>query len=186
MASRCGKSHLGVHIGAIHVNLSPVVVYDVRHFPDCRFKYPVCGRVGYHEGRQRITVLLSLGHQVRPVDISLFIAVHDHHLHAGHGCTGGIGAMCRGGDQHHIAEGLVPAFMIFADHQQSGIFTCRAGIGLEGYFLHTGGGFQENRQVMEQLVVALGLIEWHEGVQVAELGPAHRQHFNGRVQFHGA
>jgi len=51
---RIGKPHLGVHVGAVHVYLSAVLVNKLRNLPDRGFKYPMGGRIGDHQCSQPV------------------------------------------------------------------------------------------------------------------------------------
>src|SRR5690606_19246569 len=47
-AAGAAKSHLGVHVGAVHVNLAAVRVHDGAYFADALFEHAVGGGVGGH------------------------------------------------------------------------------------------------------------------------------------------
>ena len=50
--ARAGQSNLRIHIGAIHVNLTAMVVDDGANFPDALFKHAVRAGISHHERGQ--------------------------------------------------------------------------------------------------------------------------------------
>ena len=73
-----------VHVRAIDVDLTAVLMHDVADFGYAGFKHTVRGRIGDHQRSQMVTVLFGFGAQIIHVDIAFIIARHDHHLHIGH------------------------------------------------------------------------------------------------------
>ena len=47
--ARATEADLGVHVGAVHVNLAAVAVYDFANFANRCFENTVCGRVCHHQ-----------------------------------------------------------------------------------------------------------------------------------------
>ena len=82
--SRTGQSHLGVHIGPVHINLSAVLMHHIDDLQDVVFKNPVGGRVGDHDGSKVTAVDLSQFFKVGCVNIAFIVTVHHLDLHAGH------------------------------------------------------------------------------------------------------
>lgn len=48
--ARAAESHLGIHIGSIHIDLSAMCMDDLADASHIRFEDPVSRRVGQHEG----------------------------------------------------------------------------------------------------------------------------------------
>ena len=79
-----GDAHQGVQVGPVHVHLAAVAVNDVADLDDALFEDAVGGRVGHHECRQGVRMLLGLGFQVIDVDVPFVVAGDHHHLHPRH------------------------------------------------------------------------------------------------------
>ncbi len=89
---------------------------------DLCFKDTVCAGISDHDSCQVGAVLLTLGLQVGHVDVALRITCCNHNLHAHHLRTGGVGAVCTGGNETNIAMPLTLGFVKSFDHQQACIF----------------------------------------------------------------
>ena len=103
-----GKPYLGIHVGTVHIHLSAVTVYDLRHLFDAALEDTVRGGVGDHESRQPLLMFFGQAGQRVHVDVTPLVTIDHHHLHAGHHRAGGVGAVSRRGDQHHITLRLAP------------------------------------------------------------------------------
>ncbi|MND54634.1 hypothetical protein D3C80_456970 [compost metagenome] len=150
------------------------------------FEHAVGRRVGDHQCGEVLAVLDGFGTQVVDVDVAAGVTGGHHHAHAGHVGGGRVGAVGRGRDQADIAAGVATALVVSANGQQAGVFTLGAGIGLQRHGVIAGGGAEHRFQLVGQLLVALALLSRCERVQVAELGPGHRNHFAGGIELHGA
>jgi hypothetical protein len=74
-----GDPEEGVQVGAVDVDLPAVVVDDVADLSHRGLEHAVGRRVGDHQRRQVLAVLLGLPPQVDDVDVALVIGVdHDH------------------------------------------------------------------------------------------------------------
>ena len=82
--SRRSQAHLGVHVGAVHVDLASELVDDGGGLLYSGFKHTVGRRVGHHHSSQRLFVLLGLGAQVGKVDVSVHVAANYYNIHTGH------------------------------------------------------------------------------------------------------
>ena len=184
--ARIGQAHLGVHIGAVHVDLSARVVYGVHDFADAAFEHPVRRGIGHHQAAQLRTVLLGLGFEVLHVDVAVGVARHGDDLHARHGGRRGVGAVGRCRDQHNVAVALSAALVVGADHHQPRVLARRARIGLQ----RRGREARDRRQIVfqlrDQLHVTLSLIRRGEGVHVLEAGQRKGLHERRGVELHGA
>ncbi|MPN45563.1 hypothetical protein SDC9_193130 [bioreactor metagenome] len=76
--SRVGQSDLRIHIGAVHINLTAVFVYDAAHFFDTDFENSMCRRIGNHTAQQNILVLYGFFFPVVQIHVAVFVAFHHH------------------------------------------------------------------------------------------------------------
>ncbi|MNX63641.1 hypothetical protein D3C86_946460 [compost metagenome] len=81
-----------------------------------------------------------------------------------------------------LAAGLV----VLLDGKQTSVFALGAGVRLHADGVITCHLHQPVFEVCQQQLVTLGLGQRGEGVQLAELGPGHRDHLGGGVELHGA
>ena len=100
---RPAQPDLGVHVGAVHVNLPAVVVDDPADAAHALFEHAMSGRVRDHQRGQILTVLLGLGFQIAEINVAALVAGHGHHVEPGHDRAGRIGAMRRRWDETHVA-----------------------------------------------------------------------------------
>ncbi len=98
-----GQADLGVHVRAVHVDLSAAIVHDLADPPDLLLEHAMGGRIGDHEGGQPILVLVRLPLEIGKIHVALFIARDHDHPEARHDGGGGVGPMRRHGDEAHIA-----------------------------------------------------------------------------------
>ena len=100
---RARQTHLRVHVGAVHVHLTAVLMDDVADGADLVLEYAMGGRVRNHQARQVVAMFGGLPSEIVDIDIAVRRGGDDDHAHAGHGGAGGIGAVggCR--DQHDVA-----------------------------------------------------------------------------------
>ena len=155
--ARTGQADLGVHVGAIHVDLTAVGMNDAANFGNLLFKDAVGGGVSDHERGQVGAVLFGLGAQIGQVHIAILITLGDHHIHARHDRAGGVGAMRRRGNETDGAMALPLRLVIGTNHQQSGIFALGTGVGLQRGGGKAGDLGQPTFQAAEHLLVAGGL-----------------------------
>ncbi len=104
------EADLGVHVGAVHVDLAAVVVDDAADFLDGFFEDAVGGGIGDHERGEFVSVGFGLGLEVGDVDVALLVAGDGDDLHAGHDGAGGVGAVGGGGDEADVAVAFAAAF----------------------------------------------------------------------------
>ena len=76
------QADLGVHVGAVHVNLAAVFVDDIADVFDARFEHAMRAGVGDHDGGEIFLVLFCLFLQVGHVDIAVIVAGDRHHFQA--------------------------------------------------------------------------------------------------------
>ena len=131
IGTRPTEAHLGIEIGAIEIHLATVGMHQVTDAANPRFKHPMGGGIGDHQGRQSVGMLRHAGGEIRLIDVAIFITGHRHHLQAGHDGTGWIGAMGTRGNQANRAMCIPAGEVPGADDQKTGVFTLGAGIGLK-------------------------------------------------------
>ena len=73
-----------------------------------------------------------------------------------------------------------------ADHQQSGVFALRPGVGLQGNTGETRDFRKPILQLLKDGLVTARLAERRERMDAAEFRPGDREHFRSRVQLHRA
>ena len=142
--------------------------------------------VGDHQAAQLRRVLFGLGFEVLHVDVALFVARHRDDLHTCHRGRGGVRAVGRRGDQHHVAVALPAALVVGADDHQSRVLARCARIGLQRAGCQAGDRRQVLFQPGDQVHIALGLVGRGEGVHVLEAGQRQRLHERRGVELHGA
>ena len=183
---RAREPHLCVHVGAVHVHLSAVLVDDVADGADLVLENTMRRGVRDHQAGQAVAMLSGLGPQVRHIDIAVRRRCDDDHAHPCHGGRGGIGAMCRGWYQHHIAVLLAACVMMRTNHHETGVFPLRARVGLERHRRETGDLAERGFHVAHDFGVTLGLVSRDKRMNAAELRPGDRQHLTRRVELHRA
>jgi len=85
-----GEADLRVHVRAVHVNLAAVRVDDFANLADGFLEHAVRGRIGDHQGRQRLFIGFRLSFKVRHIYVSAFVTCDGYDLHASHHRAGGI------------------------------------------------------------------------------------------------
>ena len=181
-----GESHLRVHVRPIHVHLPAATMNNLTNLADFFLEHAVRRRVRHHQATQPIRVLVGFGSQIGQVDVAAFVAFRDHDLHPGHHSRRRVGSMGRAGNQRHVAMRIATVLVPSANRHQAGVFTLCAGIRLHRHGVEAGHFAQPRFQVGNHLLVAFGLVGRRERMDVAELGPGHRNHLGGGIQFHGA
>ena len=112
------EADLGIHVRAVHVNLSTVAVDDVADVFDSRFEHAVRAGVCDHDGGEIFRVLSGLFLQVGDVDVAVIVARNGHHFQSRNYRAGGVGPVRAGGDQADRAVRFIARFVIGANHQQ--------------------------------------------------------------------
>ena len=180
------QSDLSVHVGAVHVDLTTMGMNQLRDFEDRGFEHPVCRRIRDHQGAQVRAVKLCLFSKIVHVNVAVFVATNNDHLHACHDRTGGVGAMRAVGDEAHVSVGFAPRCVVSPDHHQARKFALGSRVGLQG----NAGKSRDFRKVSLELgqhgARATGLVGRTERVKFREGRPRDRNQFRGGVQLHGA
>ena len=160
-----GEADLGIHVGAIHVDLAAVLVDELADVADAGFENAVGGRVGDHQRGEIRRVLDGFLGEIIHIDVARFVAFHADHFHADHhgGCR--VGAVCRDRDEADIAVGVAAGKVVAADREEAGILALRAGIWLQRNSGETGDFGEPAFEACEHFAIALRLVLRHEGVQ---------------------
>src|SRR5690242_11757854 len=122
-----GETDLGVHVGAVHIDLSAVGVDNVANFADGFLEHAVSAGVGDHEAGEVVFVGFRFGLKVGYVNVSVLVTGDGYDTHSGHYSARRVGAMSRAGDQANVSMGLIAGFVIGADGEQSGVFALGTG-----------------------------------------------------------
>ena len=125
------KTDLGIHVRAVHVNLTAVRVHDVANFANRCFENAVRGGIGHHQRGEIACVLIGFGAQIGKIDISIFQTGDRHNFETGHDRTRRVRSVSRCWNQTNIAMRFTPGRVIFADREQPRVFSLRSGIGLQ-------------------------------------------------------
>ena len=126
------KADLRIHVRAVHVNLAAVCMNDFANLSDAFLENAVRGGIGDHQTRRdRFLFASALARRSLTSMLPLRIASDGDDFHPGHDGAGGIGAVSGSRDQANIAMRFATALVIFADHEQAGVFALRTGVGLQ-------------------------------------------------------
>jgi hypothetical protein len=162
---RAGQSNLGIHVGAVHVDLATMFVDDSADLPDLLLEHAVRRRIGHHQRRQIFPVLLGLRPQVRKIDVALAVASGDNDLQARHGRTRRIGSVCRRRNQDNVAVALASRALVGTDGHQAGELPLRTRIRLQRDRREPGDPAECLFELREHLRVPLRLLARDERMQ---------------------
>ena len=90
---RARQPDLRVHVRAVHVDLSAVLMNDRADLLDRVFEHAVRRRVGHHQRRKTIAMLLGLGFEIGDVDVAVRVGRDDDDFESGHHRARGIRAV---------------------------------------------------------------------------------------------
>ena len=120
--ARCRQSNLRVHVGAVQIDLTTVLVNDVAHLLDGLLIHPVGGGVGHHQTGELIPRLGRLGAQVVEIHVAGLVTGGDDHLEPRHLGRGRVGTVGRSRDQADVAMPFTTRLVIFLDGEQTCVF----------------------------------------------------------------
>ena len=120
--ARPAQSHLGVHVGAVHVHLPAGVMHDPADLLDRRFEDAMCGRIRHHQRTQGGAVLRGLRPQIGHVDVAVRVRLYDDDVHPRHDGARGIRPMRRLGNQAGLPMSFAARLVIGANDEQAGEF----------------------------------------------------------------
>ena len=127
-----------VEVGAVEIDLSAMLMHDCADVARAFLEYAMRRRVGEHQRREFLRMLLGLCLEVVDVDVAVVEAAHDDDIHACHGRARRIGAVRGGRDQADRAMRVAARQVIAADGEQSGIFALASGVGLQRHGVEAG------------------------------------------------
>src|ERR1035437_9624325 len=78
---RAGQSYLCIHIGTVHIYLSPVLMNDVAYLLNIFLKNAVSGRICYHQSGQVIPILLDFLLQIFDIYIPFESRIYYNYFH---------------------------------------------------------------------------------------------------------
>jgi len=140
--SRIGQSHLGIHIGSIHIYLCATGMNDVANFLYFCFEDTMCRRISNHQRCQFILIFFSLGTQVIHFYISLFVACTGDGHKSGLYSWRRICSVSWSRNQDFVPMSLTDTFEISTDYTKSCIFSRSTRIGLQAHPCKSGDNFQ--------------------------------------------
>jgi len=85
-----------------------------------------------------------------------------------------------------LAYGLAGGVKVGPNAAKTSVLTVGTAVGLEGDAIKASDLAEVPLELVEEGLVALGLLQGDEGVHVGELGPSDGDHLGGGVQLHGA
>ena len=85
-----------------------------------------------------------------------------------------------------VAVRIAGRSVIVADGEQARIFALAAGVGLQRDRVEAGDLGEHRLELLEELLVALRLLERREGMHEGEAAPGHGDHLGRGVELHGA
>lgn len=98
-----------------------------------------------------------LGPEVLDVDVTLGVALHDHHLHARQDRGRRVRTVSGHGDDAHVAVAITAAAVVPADAQEPGVLALGPGVGLAGAGREAGDLSEVVVQAIDHLLVSLAL-----------------------------
>ena len=182
----CGEADERVQVRAVDVHLAAVLVHDGAEAADARLEHAVRRRIRDHDRGEVRPVRARLGLEIRHVDIAVGIARDHDDAHARHLRRRRVGAVRGRRNEADVPMPFAAARMVRLDDEEPGVFTLRAGVGLQRHGGVTGRGAEHPLEVRDDFAVAFRLIGRREGMQIAELRPRDRNHLGRRVQLHRA
>mmetsp|Transcript_74236 Transcript_74236/g.215090 ORF Transcript_74236/g.215090 Transcript_74236/m.215090 type:complete len:685 (-) Transcript_74236:933-2987(-) len=179
-----GEAELGVHVGAVHVHLSTVVVDDLADLLDVVLEEGARRGVGNHERRQ--AVLVSLAERAELAHVHAPGVVDPLDFHVAHRGRGRVRAMGRPRDDADVALALADALQVLSDDEKAGVLASGAARGLQRASVEARAANEVPLQRLEKLAIAGGLALGSEGVHVGDLRPAARRQGRDGVKLHRA
>ena len=136
--ARTSEADQRVEVGAVEIDLAAMLMNERADVARAFLEHAMRRRVGDHQRREPVGVLLGLRLEVGDVDVAVVEAAHHDDIHARHGRAGRIGAVRRGRDQADGAMRVAARQMIAADGEQPGIFALASGVGLQRHGIEAG------------------------------------------------
>ena len=111
---------------------------------------------------------LRLGGEVGDLDVAGRIAGYRDDLQPGHDGGGRVGAVGGHRNEADVAVRIAGRSVIVADGEQARIFALAAGVGLQRDRVEAGDLGEHRLELLEELLVALRLLERREGMHEGE------------------
>merc|ERR1712054_661659 len=124
--------------GAIHVNLTTILMHDIANFTHGFFVYAMGRWVSDHRARKVITHFFCFSSQIVKVNVTIFVTGDYYDFQANHLRRSRVSSVGRAWDQAHITMPFTTAFVVALDSQQPGVFTLGTGVWLHGKRIITG------------------------------------------------
>src|SRR5882762_8646991 len=86
--ARPTQADLGIHVGAVHVDLAAVRMNDPANLDNRFFEDSMRRGISYHQGGELLLVFFGFGLEIRDADISVFFACDRDHFHPSHDRAG--------------------------------------------------------------------------------------------------
>ena len=136
------KQYLSIHIRAIHINLSTILVYNFANSTNPLLKHTKSTGIRNHNRRQLVLVISRLFLQILHIEIPLIIALDSNNVHSCHGCGSWVCPVCRDRDEADISMFLTSRFMVCANDPETSQFSLSAGVLLQRNLIETCNGFE--------------------------------------------
>ena len=184
---RARQPDLRVHVGAVHVNLTAVLVDDVADLADVVLEDAVRRRIRDHQARQTARDALppSPADRRRPRCRLPCCATTTTRMPA-MAALAGLVPCAEAGISTTLRPRLSAIVVIRANHHQPGELALRARVRLQRDLREAGDLAERRLELAEHVRVALGLLFRRERMHAAERLPRDRQHLGRRVQLHRA
>ena len=183
---RTGVAYLGIHIGAVHIDESTVLMDGLAHTADRHLKNTVGRRIRDHAAGQVVLMLLGLGAPVLDIRITVLITTY-HNGNEACLCTRGrVGAMGRSRDEQHVTMGGIVTTVILTYRHQAGIFAGCTGCRLQVAGIKSGDGAQLLLQFAQEAAIAGRLIGRCKRMNTGESLHGDRYHRGSGIKLHSA
>ena len=85
-ADRCwvGKADLGIHVGAVHIDLAAILVDDPANILDALFEHAMRRRIGYHQCGKLLLVRFGFRAKIVHIDVPACVRFNNIDSHPGH------------------------------------------------------------------------------------------------------
>ena len=144
------------------------------------------GGIGDHQRSEFFLVCCRFVTEIIQVHVPVFITGDDDYPHSCHDGTGRVGAVRRRRNETNVPVTLTVGFVKGANAEQTGVFSLRTGVGLQGDGVEPRDFAQHVLELLKELLVALRLLKRCEGVQVSEIPDRARLQLGRRIEFHRA
>ena len=184
--ARLGPAGERVEVRAVDVDLSAGRVHLVAHVADLRVEDTVGGRVGDHDARDVLAVLLDLRVEIGEVDGAVVRGLDHDDAQVCQRCRGCVRTVRRGRDEDNVAAVIAVGDVVAADGEQAGELALGTRVGLQGDLGVAGDLSEPILELVDELTPALRRLRGGVRVDARELRPGDRLHGGGGVELHRA